>query len=50
MPASNIREAVFSVLRSVPRGYKTDKEDCLSQLSCETQVWEDMSLGAEELN
>jgi hypothetical protein len=31
----NNRRAVFSV-RSVPRGYKKDKEDCLSQSSFET--------------
>jgi hypothetical protein len=42
-------EELFSV-RSVPRGYKKDKEDRLSQLSFETPGCQDMSLGAEELN
>jgi hypothetical protein len=45
----NNREAVFSVLRSVPRGYKKDKEDGLNQLSSETPACQDMSLRAEEL-
>jgi hypothetical protein len=45
----NNRRAVFSV-RSMPRGYKKDKEGCLSQLSFETPTCQDMSLGAEELN
>jgi hypothetical protein len=43
------RRAVFSV-QSVPRSYKTDKEDLSVQLSFETPACQDMSLGAEELN
>jgi hypothetical protein len=46
---SRNRKAVFSV-RSVPRGYKKDKEDRLRQLNFETPACQDMSLGAEELN
>jgi hypothetical protein len=42
-------EDLFSV-RSVPRGYKKDKEDRVSQLNFETPACQDMSLGAEELN
>jgi hypothetical protein len=49
MNTRNNRRAVFSV-RSVPRGYKQDKEFRLSQLSSETPACQDMSLGAEELN
>jgi hypothetical protein len=45
----NNRGAVFSV-RSVPRGYKKNKEDRLSQLSFETPACQDMSWGVEELN
>jgi hypothetical protein len=45
----NNRRAVFSA-RSVPRGYKKDKEDRLRQLSFETPACRDMSLKAEELN
>jgi hypothetical protein len=41
--------AVFSV-RSVSRGYKIDKEDRLSQLSFEMPAYQNMCLGAEELN
>jgi hypothetical protein len=47
---TNIRNnsrAVFSVL-SVPRGYRKDKEDRLSQLSFEKPGCQDVSLGAEE--
>jgi hypothetical protein len=43
------RRAVFSV-QSVPRGYKKDKVDRLSQLSYETPACQDMSFGAEKLN
>jgi hypothetical protein len=39
---------VFSAW-SLPRSYKKDKEDRLSQLSFETPACQDMSLGAEEL-
>jgi hypothetical protein len=42
-------ERPFSA-RSVPRGYKKDKEYRLSQLSLETPACQDMSLEAEELN
>jgi hypothetical protein len=45
----NKRRAMFS-LRSVPRGYKKDKADSLSQLDFETPACQNMSLGAEELN
>jgi hypothetical protein len=38
---------MFSIL-SVPRGYKKDKEDPLSQLSFETPACLDMGLGAGE--
>jgi hypothetical protein len=40
---------VFSV-RSLPRGYKEDKEDRLGQLSFETPACQNRSLGAKELN
>jgi hypothetical protein len=43
------RRAVFSV-RSLPRGYKEDREDRLSQLSFEKSACQDMSLGAGKLN
>jgi hypothetical protein len=43
----NNRRAVFS-LRSVPRGYKKDKEDRLSQSSFEMPACQDVSLGAEK--
>jgi hypothetical protein len=39
--------AALSV-RSVPRGYKKDKEDCLNQLSSETPACQDMSWEAED--
>jgi hypothetical protein len=39
---------VFSAW-SVPRGYKKDIEDRLSQLGFETPACQDMSLGAGEL-
>jgi hypothetical protein len=45
----NNRRDIFSV-RSVPRDYKKDKEDRLSQLSFETPACQDMSLGSQELN
>jgi hypothetical protein len=45
----NNRRAVFSV-RSVPRGYKKDKEGRFSQFNFETPACQDMSLGAEEMN
>jgi hypothetical protein len=47
MNAHNNRGGAFSV-RSVPKGYKKDKEDRWSQLSFETPACQDMSLGAEE--
>jgi hypothetical protein len=37
-------------MRSVPRGYKKDKEDRLSWFSFEKPACQDMNLGAEELN
>jgi hypothetical protein len=40
---------IFS-LRSVLRGYKKDRKSRLYQLSFKTQAYQDMSLGAEELN
>jgi hypothetical protein len=49
MNSCNISSAVLSV-RSVPKNYKKDKEDRLSQLSLETPPHKCMSLGAEELN
>jgi hypothetical protein len=33
----------------MPRGYKKDKEEHLSQLSFDLPAFQDMSLGAEEL-
>jgi hypothetical protein len=45
----NNRGAVFSVQRSVSRGYEKDKEDRLRQLSSERAACQDMSLGTEEL-
>jgi hypothetical protein len=45
----NNRGAVFSVW-SVPRVYKKDKEDRLSQLSFGTPACQNMSLRAHELN
>jgi hypothetical protein len=45
----NSIEAVFSV-QFMPRGYKKDKEDKLSQLSFETPACQDISLGAVEKN
>jgi hypothetical protein len=41
----NNRGVVFSVLLSVPRGFKKDKEDSLSQLSFETPTCQDRSFG-----
>jgi hypothetical protein len=41
-------EMLFSAW-SVPRGYKLDNENRLSQSSFETPACQDMSLGAEEL-
>jgi hypothetical protein len=46
--ASSKIETLFSAW-SLPRNYKKDKEDCLSQLSFETPACQNMSLGAEEL-
>jgi hypothetical protein len=43
----NNRRAVLSVW-SMPRGYKEDKDDHLSQLSFETPPCQDVSLGTEE--
>jgi hypothetical protein len=34
----------------VPRGYKKDEEDCVSQLSFETPAYQFKRLGPEELN
>jgi hypothetical protein len=45
----NNKRALFSV-RSMPKVYKKDKEDRLSQLSFETPACQDMRLGAEEFN
>jgi hypothetical protein len=45
----NTRRAMFS-MRSVPRGYRNDKEERLIQLSFETPGCQNMSLGAEKLN
>jgi hypothetical protein len=42
-------EELFSA-RSVPRGCKKDKEDCLRQSSFETPACQVMNLGSEELN
>jgi hypothetical protein len=42
-------EELFSV-RSVPKGYKKDKEDRLSQLRIETPAFQYTILEAEELN
>jgi hypothetical protein len=49
MNTCNDKGAVISML-SMPRSYKKDKRDRLSQLNFETPVCQDMSFGAEELN